>query len=175
MAPEDDPRRIGRALGWIVGLLNRHRVPYQIVGGLASQAYGAHRPLVDIDLYIPLDQAAAALDEMRPYLEREPLPHRSAAWDLVYLALEYEGVWIEIGDSSSNPRFYDQVDQRWEPQVIDYAASQFVELYGVEVAVMPKAELARYKTRLDREVDHLDLQQMRDRAASAGSPGKELP
>ena len=26
-----------------------------------------------------------------------------------------------------------------------------------------------------REVDHLDLQQMRDRAASAGSPGKELP
>ncbi len=145
------------ALLWLVSLLNRHNLPYQIVGGLAAQAYGATRPLVDIDLYIPLHRAQAALAEMRPFLVREPLPHLSASWDLVYLALDFHGVPIEIGDSSTNPRFFNRVDGCWEPQVIDYAASRIVTLYGVEVAVMPRDELLRYKAMLDREVDHLDI------------------
>jgi hypothetical protein len=52
------------------------------------------------------------------------------------------------------------VDQRWEPQVIDYAAGVRAELYTVETLVMPKDELARYKAMLNREVDRLDLEQM---------------
>ena len=51
-------------------------------------------------------------------------------------------------------------DQRWEPQVIDYAASNWVNLYGVSVAVMPRAELLRYKAMLARAVDHQDIAQM---------------
>ena len=112
MDPITDAHLISKALNWIVSLLNRHQVPYQIVGGLAAQAYGARRPLVDIDLYIPLDRAQAALEEMRPYQVRQPLPHLSAAWDLVYLALEVQGVLIEIGDSATDPRFYNLIDQR---------------------------------------------------------------
>jgi hypothetical protein len=160
MEPITDPQQIHQALSWIVGLLNRHNVPYQLVGGLAAQAYGARRPMMDIDLYAPLEKAAAAIAEMKPYLIREPLPHRSPAWDLVYLALDYDGVQIEIGDSTTNPRFYNVLDQRWEPQAIDYAASQWVTLYEVTVAVMPRAELVRYKAMLDREVDHIDIAQM---------------
>lgn len=151
---------IGSALKWLITLLDRHHVPYQVVGGLAAQAYGATRPLVDIDLYVPLEQAKLALEEMRPYLQREPLPHRSDSWDLIYLALQFEEVWIEIGDSSSNPCFFNRVDQRWEPQVIDYTRSEHVKLYGVEVNVMPKDDLVRYKAMLDREVDHLDILEM---------------
>lgn len=152
--------QIHQALEWIVSLLNRHHVPYQIVGGLAAQAYGSQRPLVDIDLYIPLDQAQGALEEMKPFLVREPLPHHSASWDLVYLALCFQGVYIEIGDSSAHPRFYSHIDQRWEPQVIDYAASKTMRIYEVDVAVMPKDELLRYKAMLDRDVDHSDIEQI---------------
>jgi hypothetical protein len=162
MNPTTDSDKISQALSWIVTLLNDHQVQYQIVGGLAAQAYGARRPLVDVDLYMAFDQAQAALETMKPYLTRPPAPHRSAAWDLVFLALEYEGMLIEIGDSATDPRFYNRVDQRWEAQLIDYTASQIVTLYGVEVAVMPKTELLRYKAMLDREVDHLDLQQIAD-------------
>ncbi len=115
---------------------------------------------MDIDLDIPLDQAQGALEEMKPFLVREPLPHHSASWDLVYLALEFQGVSVEIGDSSAHPRFYSHIDQRWEPQVIDYAASKTMRIYEVDVAVMPKDELLRYKARLDREVDHLDIEQI---------------
>ena len=160
MEPITDPQQIQQALGWIVALLDRHHVPYQLVGGLAAQAYGARRPLIDIDLYAPFDQAPAALAELAPYLTRLPGPHRSAAWQLDYLALTYAGVEIEIGDSQTDPRFYNVRDQRWEPQVIDYTASNRVNLYGVSVAVMPRAELLRYKAMLARAVDHQDIAQM---------------
>src|SRR5436190_1088717 len=103
MEPITAAKQIRRALEWIVALLDRHEVPYQLVGGLAAQAYGARRPLMDIDLYAPFDQAQAALAELAARITRPPGPHRSASWDLVYLALTYAGVEIEIGDSTTNP------------------------------------------------------------------------
>ncbi len=48
----NDPQKIGQALGWIVSLLNRYSISYQICGGMAAKAYGATRPLVDIDIYM---------------------------------------------------------------------------------------------------------------------------
>lgn len=155
-----DPDSISRALYWVVNLLERFSISYQVVGGLAAQAYGATRPLVDIDLYIPMDTAKAAMEMMKPFLVREALPHHSASWDLIYLALVYDGITIEIGDTCSSPRFFNRVDQRWEPQVIDYAASQRAILYSVEVSVMPRDELVRYKAMLNRDVDVIDIQQM---------------
>ena len=67
---------------------------------------------------------------------------------------------LEIGDSSSHPRFYNRKDQRWELQRIDFTRSIEHELYTCKVAVMPKDELLLYKAQLDREVDHLDIQQI---------------
>lgn len=159
----NEDEKIHTALSWIVEILNRHNVPYQIVGGLAAQAYGARRPLVDIDLYVPLEAATGLLEEIRPYITREPIPHLSASWDLIYLALNYQGQDIEIGDSSTNPRFFNRRDGRWEQQIIDYSRSQVMRLYGVEVNVMPQDELVSYKAMLEREVDHIDLAQIAEK------------
>lgn len=159
----NDPQKIGQALGWIVSLLNRYSIPYQLCGGLAAKAYGATRPLVDIDIYAALQDAPQArpfMDEIQPYLIREFAPHLSASWDIRYLALAYQSMQIEIAESTTNPRFYNHRDGRWEDQVIDFAASTRIFLYGVEVAVMPKDELLAYKSMLDRDVDHLDTAQM---------------
>lgn len=164
METTNDPQKIGQALAWIVSLLKRHNLSYQIVGGLAAKAYGAKRPLVDIDIYAPLENAQAALDEMKPYVIRELLPHHSESWNLFYMALDYHGMQIEIGDTSTNPRFYNRRDERWEDQPIHYTDSNIMTLYGVEVAVMPKDELLAYKAMLDRDVDHLDIQEIADAA-----------
>ncbi|HLG75602.1 MAG TPA: hypothetical protein VKX46_04270 [Ktedonobacteraceae bacterium] len=67
---------------------------------------------------------------------------------------------IEIAESSTHPRFYNHRDGRWEDQIINFAASTYIHLYGVEVAVMPKDELLAYKAMLNREVDHLDIAQL---------------
>ncbi|OQA18126.1 MAG: hypothetical protein BWY63_02155 [Chloroflexi bacterium ADurb.Bin360] len=158
---------ISQALEWLVALLKRHEVPYQIVGGLAAQAYGAERPLVDIDLYVPMELLQSAMAELSPYLIRNARPTQSAFWRLTYLALDYHGAPIQIADSTTDPRFYNRKDQRWEPQIIDYAASQRVTLYGVEVDVMPREELLRYKALLDREVDRADIQAL----APGDAPG----
>ncbi len=170
----DDAIRIGESLKWIVNLLDHHHIPYQIVGGLAAHAYGASRPVVDIDLYVPMEKAQAAMAEIKPNMIRPPLPHRSAYWDLTYLVLDYKGVQIEIGDSTTDPRFYNRKGQCWDPQIIDYAASQRVTLFGVEVKVMPRSELISYKTRLDREVDHADLQAMEPSPRDADNDLKDL-
>ncbi len=152
-----DAEKVHNALAWIVDVLNRHNLPYQVMGGLAAQAYGAARPLVDIDLYAPLDKAAAMLEELRPYVTRELSPYKSASWDVLFMALEYQGQWIEIGDSSTPCYIFSRLDQRWVPLVIDFARSNRMQLYGVEVDVMPKEQLLSYKAMLDREVDHLDI------------------
>lgn len=169
---------ISQALEWLVALLKRHNVPYQIVGGLAAQAYGAERPLVDIDLYVPMELLQSAMVELSPYLIRNARPTQSAFWRLTYLALDYHGAPIQIADSATDPRFYNRKDQRWEPQTIDYAASQRVTLYGVEVDVMPREELLRYKALLDREVDRADIQALapapRDAPGTGDAPGAPL-
>ncbi len=159
----NDPQTIGQALGWIVSLLNRYSIRYQMCGGLAAKAYGATRPLVDIDIYAVLQDSPRFqqfMDEVQPYLIREFTPYHSASWDLRYLALNYQGVQVEIAESTTKPRFYNHRDGRWEDQVIDFAASTLVLVYGVEIALMPKGELLAYKAMLDREVDHLDIEQI---------------
>ncbi len=155
-----DPEKLPIALSWLANLLDRHAVSYQVVGGLAARAYGATRPVVDVDLYMPFDQAQPLLAEIQPFIVRQPLPHRSDSWDLVYLALEYADVYIEIGDSSTHPRFYNRVDARWEAQRLDFDASVTAALFGVMMKVMPREELVRYKRMLDRDVDHEDLEEM---------------
>jgi hypothetical protein len=156
----NDPQKIGAALNWIVSLLNRHNIPYQIVGGLAAKAYGSTRPLVDIDIYAPMEQVRPALDEMRPYIVREPLPHHSDSWNLIYMALEYHDIYIEIGDASTNPRFYNRRDGRWEAQPITFANSTIMTLYGTQVCLMPRDELLAYKAMLQREVDYQDIEEI---------------
>ena len=158
-----DQEKIGQALRWIVSLLKRYEIPSQICGGLAAKAYGATRPLVDIDIYAALQESPhfeEFLNEIHPYLIREWSPHLSASWDITYLALNYQGMQIEIAESTTHPRFYNHRDERWEEQRIDFTASTLMCLYGVEVAIMPKDELLAYKAMLDREVDHLDLEQI---------------
>lgn len=158
-----DQEKIGQALRWVVSLLTRYEIPYQICGGMAAKAYGATRPLVDIDFYAALQESPhfqEFLKEIHPYLIGEWSPHLSASWDIIYLALNYQGMQIEIGEATTHPRFYNHRDGRWEDQCIDFLASTPLHLYGVEVMVMPKDELLAYKAMLARDVDQLDIAQL---------------
>ena len=147
---------IDSALEWIVCVLNDQAIPFQAAGGLAAQAYGSPRPLVDIDLYIPM----ARFDEIRAEVQASitwgPARETGARWDLVYVKLEYEGQKIELSDSD-NTRIFDPQTGQWVAQIIDYGASEMLELYGIPIPVMPKAQLAAYKKILSREVDLVDL------------------
>ena len=45
-------RNAKTAFLWIIRILKKHRVPYQVTGGLAAKIYGAKRKLNDIDIDI---------------------------------------------------------------------------------------------------------------------------
>ena len=156
----DEAESAGAALAWIVEVLERHSVPYQVVGGLAARAYGATRPILDIDLYVPFDLAGAALEEIYPHVYWGPKYYVDDCWDLTYLKADSRGQKVELGDSSSEPKFFDKGAGRWVLQRVDYGASVRVELFGVRAAVMPDEELVRYKLALGREVDLVDAEQI---------------
>ena len=158
--PDEEELRVRPALKWIVGVLNRHCVPYQVVGGLAARAHGARRPVVDVDLYVPFDRAAAALEALQPHVYWGPRHHADDRWDLTFLKADFGRQKLEIGDSSTRPRYFDAEAGRWEDQRVSYGGSVTMRVFGVEVEVMPKDELVRYKRHLGREVDIIDAEQL---------------
>lgn len=164
-------QRVARALMWVVGALLKHDVPYQVVGGLAARAYGAHRPLADIDLYVPFDQVGNFLRAIQPFVTWGPEHYDDETWDLTFLKINYGGQRIELGDSSTAPRFFNVRDGCWERQQIDYLNPTIVKVYGLTVEVMPKDELIRYKAALGRAVDLMDITQMNDASPRRGPEG----
>jgi hypothetical protein len=156
----DEAKKAGEALAWTVGVLERRGVPYQVVGGLAARAYGAERPIVDVDLYVPFDRAQGALEEIRPNVVWGPEHHADEEWDLTFLKADFGGQRVELGDSSSDPRFFDREEGRWVSQRVDYDTSARMELIGVPAWVMPEEELVRYKRVLGRPVDLEDVAQI---------------
>jgi hypothetical protein len=144
------------APAWIVALLTSRKVPFQAVGGLAARAYGATRPLIDLDFYLPFQRYPDVMADLLPYVTRPPQPYRDDVWDLTFAQVVYAGQKIELG-GIEGARYYDRVNGCWRLQVIDFSRSAWVELFGMKVPIMPKEELIAYKSRLNRDVDQQDL------------------
>lgn len=146
-------------LRWIVDVLAESRVPYQLVGGVAAQVYGATREIVDIDFYIPGAGFATILPEVQEYLVFGPGHYHDENWDLVYMQLLRWYWQIELA-AAETARFYDRAGEVWVDANIDFRAAEMCDLHGVTVAVMPKHQLVDYKRRLGREVDLVDIEQI---------------
>lgn len=146
-----------RALRWVVDMLQRHDVVFQAAGGLAARAYGATRPLIDLDFYLPLrDVWPFLLPEVAGYVTWGPERHSGAHWDITFVKLTYAGQPIEFGDSS-DAFYFDPEARKWLRQRVNYGASEWHEVLGVRIPVMPLSELVAYKRCLDRPVDQQDL------------------
>ena len=101
-------QRAAYALAWIVESLGRHNVLYQMVGGLAAEAYGAYRPVADIDIYVPL--ATGLLQETRPFTTWWPERYPDETWGISFLRADYHWQRIELIDHSTDPRFFSARD-----------------------------------------------------------------
>lgn len=79
----------------LLDVLDRHDVDYILVGGIAAQAHGAHRPTKDFDCLARrtadnLDRLAAALRELKARLRVEGLSDDEAA----QLPVQVEGATL---------------------------------------------------------------------------------
>ena len=89
------------ALVWITQILKSRQIPYQITGGLAARAYGAERPINDIDIEIPDNRIDDILPEIRQYIIEGPLHFNDGVWELNLITLRYKGQFIDLSVSES--------------------------------------------------------------------------
>ena len=151
------------ALAWITENLNRLDITYQIAGGLAAKCYGSTRPLHDSDIYVPGKSLSIVEDELAEYIEFGPKHHKDENWDLVFMKLYYKNQQIEFGDAE-NTKYFDSESQQWIKEEINFSESNLIEFEGIALHVMPKQDLIKYKQRLNRKVDRIDVKEMQNKA-----------
>jgi hypothetical protein len=61
-------RQTKEALHWIVGILRKHKIPFQITGGFAANIYGSTRLLADIDIDLPDKDIFDILPKVQKYV-----------------------------------------------------------------------------------------------------------
>jgi len=150
-----------KALKWLTDVLSHLHISYQIVGGLAAKCYGSTRPLHDIDLYVPGKDFSKLENEHIEYIEFGPKYHKDEHWDLDFMKLNYDGQEIEIGDAD-HTRYFDSQSCQWIKEEINFSGSNIIEFEGITLPVMPKQDLIKYKQRLNRKVDRIDIEEMQN-------------
>ena len=89
-------KQVAEALRWISEVRARTGAQYQVVGGLAARAYGATRPLIDLDFYVPAQDLPRVLASVRDSWVWGPEHFRDENWDLTFAKLKKHGVQIEL-------------------------------------------------------------------------------
>ena len=149
------------ALVWIVDILDKHGIPYQVEGGLAANCYGSNRELVDIDIFIPSFGFEKISKDVEGYVELGPEFHTGTHLKLVYQILDYCGQQIEICDAG-RAEYLDTQNDTWIKRDIDFTKAKTIGIFGISTKVMRKDDLLEYKGRLNREVDIIDIEQIKD-------------
>lgn len=148
------------ALIWIVNILNKHKVPFQIGGGFAALLYGSNRIIADIDIAIPEDKFEVILSDLKQYLIYGPTQYKDKEWDLLLMTLIYKGQEIDIA-GALNKKYFDKQQQKWISFPTDFASSQMLDTYGIKIPVMAKEKLIAYKSMLGRDVDIIDIKNLK--------------
>ena len=147
------------ALIWISAILKKHHVPFQIAGGLAARAYGATRPIVDIDIDIPEDKFDIIKNEVAGFITYGPAQFKSKKWDLLLMTLNYQGQLIDLSGVYQT-KIFDQETGLWQGLSEDLSKAQLQNIFGLQVPVIPLDALIKYKKALSREVDIIDIQEI---------------
>ena len=145
-----------KALRWIVQILRKHKIPYQISGGFAAKIYGSRRKLADIDIEISEEDFKKIIPELEKYIQFGPKKYKDKNWDLLLMTIKYKGQLIDFGGAYKTKIFYKKT-KRWINLRSDFSKSEMKKIYGTVIPVIPKTSLLKYKKMLSRKVDKLDF------------------
>jgi len=145
-----------KPLRWIIGILNRHQIPFQVTGGLAARLYGGTRPLGDIDLDIPEDRFDEILSEVKPYLTFGPAIHTDENWKVYLITLNYEGQDIDLGGAYQT-QIFDPSQEQWVDSAANLGNVRIVRVSDLEIPVVDAMDFITYKGKLNRAMDTEDI------------------
>lgn len=145
------------ALIWIINILNKLHTPFQITGGLAAIAYGATRPLEDIDIDIPEEKFAVVKAEVEDFIIYGPDQFKDESWDLMLMRLMYRGQLIDLS-GVFHTKIYNKITNKWQHLTTDFSMTEIKDIYGVQAPIISKDELIYYKRVIARPVDLIDIE-----------------
>lgn len=148
-----------QTLFWITTILQQHRIPFQIAGGLAAQAYGSIRPLIDIDIDIPEDDFKKIYQEVQPYITFGPTRFINDNWDLMLMTIRYHGQDVDISGAYS-AKILDYTTSQWIKIDTDFSRTQSLIIEGQALPVIDYQALIAYKRLCNRPVDLQDIQEL---------------
>ena len=133
------------ALIWITNILQRYSIPFQIAGGLAVRAYGSTRELMDIDIDISENDFEKIINEVKPFIIFGPAQFKDDKWDLFLLTLNYMGQEIDLSGAYTT-KIYNNNTHVWEKITTNLAKVNYINIEGLILPVIPRAELILYKS-----------------------------
>ena len=148
--------KIKKAFLWIVEILERMEIPYQMTGGFAANSYGSPRELADIDIEMADADVFTIAEAVKEYIIFGPERYVDDSWDLNVVTVKYEDQEIDL--ASVDAKIFDQNSNTWGLLGSDLSKSEKREIFGKIVPVMPLENLLAYKSKLLRDVDCIDLE-----------------
>ena len=134
------------ALDWILIILRKNNIDYQITGGLAANLYGSTRELYDIDLEVSDSDVNRLSEICREYIVYGPERYVDEHFDLLLMTLKYRNQLIDVCG-------IDKMSIKGFRQTVDL--NNAVDIGGYRVVGL--GDLIAYKKLLGREVDLIDI------------------
>jgi hypothetical protein len=152
-------RETKEALDWIVNILRKNKIPFEITGGFASRIYGSKRKLADIDIEVQDKNIQNIAKLAKRYIIYGPKEYKDNNFDLPLMTLKYKGQIIDIcgGDSE---RLYDKKKKKWVLEKTNIHKAKMKRAYDLIIPVVPLKDLISYKKELGRNVDKRDVKEL---------------
>lgn len=154
-------RNTEAALKWIVKILKELKIPFEIDGGLAAEAYGSKRELADIDINVPGEDFDKIVPMVKEYLKFGPDWYHDDHWKIYLMTIKYGGQNIDISPLGKIS-FYNKKNKKWEDYPCDMSGTRIINLAGMDLPFVNEIKLMIYKDKLRRGVDRKDVQGMED-------------
>ena len=149
-----------KALKWIVEILNKRKIRFNILGGLAAYAYGSKRMLVDIDLDMKNEDFKKILPDIKKYIVEMPHFSKSENWQCYFMEFKYKGITIEVG-GDKGCKMLNLKTGKCENLGDVLSKPTYKEVFGLKLPLIPKKKLLTYKAKLMRDVDKIDIKNLK--------------
>ncbi len=144
-----------KALHFIVGVLDKHKIPYRIGGGFAAHIYGSERPVNDIDISLSGKYFSIIVPEIKEHITVGPKHYTNVKWDCDTLSINYYGQDIDMTDIDTL-RMSNKEQTEWfqTKDIFRKFPNVIKEVDGIEVSLIDPRDLVAYKKEL-ADKDHL--------------------
>ncbi len=148
-----------QTLNFIISTLDRHKIKYQVTGGLAGNIYGSTWPLHDIDLEVAQKDMERVASLFRDCTIRPLARFVDEEFDLMLLTLRLGDVEVDI-NQAEDAFVFTKEGARIQLDT-DFSKAKEISFLGLTLYVQPLEDLIRYKELLGRNEDVLDLTRLR--------------